>query len=393
MQKLIPHCSPECIDIIEKLLAYDPDDRLSARQAVKHAFFKTLRAQEAKEKEKHASMSAKAMGEGGDEEDGGRAAHAPSGAESAHATSKKASKAAASDGGDGGGPSGSGSMLPSIDKSHVRDKSHEHKKSKELGGASADVPERSLEGHDAPQGLLPPALGPSGGHGEHEEPEHTGVLPPIGGFGAARSREKPDEARAPRAPGARCTAQATRCVVRVCASCRCRDGAGRPRPKPQDRFEVADGVGRQGPPAAPHAMLRPQCVPCGVHHSGCASCVLQVPGAHGHGKKAGLSKFGPSGKAKLGQTGGASSSRDVVAAHNRTVGGGGALPEGLSFGVGNVGSCSAMHESELSMSGVKAGTLSSGYGLPASGASKNNTYKSYQSPYGTGKRTTGKSKF
>ena len=121
--------------------------------------------------------------------------------------------------------------------------------------------------------------------------------------------------------------------------------------------------------------------------------MLQVPGAHGHGKKAGLSKFGPSGKAKLGQTGGASSSRDVVAAHNRTVGGGGALPEGLSFGVGNVGSCSAMHESELSMSGVKAGTLSSGYGLPASGASKNNTYKSYQSPYGTGKRTTGKSKF
>ena len=116
--------------------------------------------------------------------------------------------------------------------------------------------------------------------------------------------------------------------------------------------------------------------------------MLQVPGAHGHGKKAGLSKIGPSGKAKLGQTGGASSSRDVVAAHNRTVGGGGALPEGLSFGVGNVGSCSAMHESELSMSGVKAGTLSSGYGLPASGASKNNTYKSYQSPYGTGKRTT-----
>ena len=29
MTKLIPHCSPDCIDIIVKLLAYDPDDRLS----------------------------------------------------------------------------------------------------------------------------------------------------------------------------------------------------------------------------------------------------------------------------------------------------------------------------------------------------------------------------
>uniref|UniRef100_A0A7S3EU05 Protein kinase domain-containing protein n=1 Tax=Haptolina ericina TaxID=156174 RepID=A0A7S3EU05_9EUKA len=50
MSKLIPHCSPECVDIIVKLLAYDPDDRLSARQAVKHPYFKEQRAAEAKEK-------------------------------------------------------------------------------------------------------------------------------------------------------------------------------------------------------------------------------------------------------------------------------------------------------------------------------------------------------
>ena len=51
MSKLIPHCSPECVDIIVKLLAYDPDDRLSARQAVKHSYFKEQRAAEAKEKQ------------------------------------------------------------------------------------------------------------------------------------------------------------------------------------------------------------------------------------------------------------------------------------------------------------------------------------------------------
>lgn len=38
--KLIPHASPECIDLICKLLAYNPDDRLSARQAMKHAYFR-----------------------------------------------------------------------------------------------------------------------------------------------------------------------------------------------------------------------------------------------------------------------------------------------------------------------------------------------------------------
>jgi hypothetical protein len=30
--KLIPHVNPECVDLIVKLLAYNPDDRLSARQ-------------------------------------------------------------------------------------------------------------------------------------------------------------------------------------------------------------------------------------------------------------------------------------------------------------------------------------------------------------------------
>ncbi|KAL3917805.1 MAG: hypothetical protein SGPRY_006261 [Prymnesium sp.] len=59
MSKLIPHCSVECVDIIVKLLAYDPDDRLSARQAVKHPYFKEQRAAEAKEKQ--------AQGQGADE--------------------------------------------------------------------------------------------------------------------------------------------------------------------------------------------------------------------------------------------------------------------------------------------------------------------------------------
>jgi renal tumor antigen len=41
---LLPHCSADCVDLITKLLAYDSDDRISARQAVKHPYFRELRA-------------------------------------------------------------------------------------------------------------------------------------------------------------------------------------------------------------------------------------------------------------------------------------------------------------------------------------------------------------
>ena len=41
--KLIPHVSPEAVDLIQKLLIYTPDSRITASQAIKHPWFKELR--------------------------------------------------------------------------------------------------------------------------------------------------------------------------------------------------------------------------------------------------------------------------------------------------------------------------------------------------------------
>ena len=44
--KLVPHLSAEVIDLIQKLLTYNPDNRITASQALKHSWFKELREQE-----------------------------------------------------------------------------------------------------------------------------------------------------------------------------------------------------------------------------------------------------------------------------------------------------------------------------------------------------------
>jgi serine/threonine protein kinase len=48
IQRFLTHVSYECVDLITKLLAYNPDERLSAKQALSHPYFKDLVEQEAK---------------------------------------------------------------------------------------------------------------------------------------------------------------------------------------------------------------------------------------------------------------------------------------------------------------------------------------------------------
>jgi renal tumor antigen len=46
IERLVPHADAELIDLLKKLIRYDPDERILARQALKDSFFKDLREAE-----------------------------------------------------------------------------------------------------------------------------------------------------------------------------------------------------------------------------------------------------------------------------------------------------------------------------------------------------------
>lgn len=161
MAKLIPHCSSDCVDVIVRLLAYDPDDRLSARQAVKHPYFKDLRAAELKEKQ---AAAAHASGESEGPAD--ERTHAPAsttnrnkktlaatvGGMSAHVAAHPTSHGGGH--GDGGG---GGGMLPSIDKSREhreQHRSHKHSKQSTELAAPSDVGDHSAAPQQACTALI-----------------------------------------------------------------------------------------------------------------------------------------------------------------------------------------------------------------------------------------------
>jgi serine/threonine protein kinase len=48
ISKFLSHVSSECQDLITKLLAYNPEERFSSKQALNHPYFKDLVEQEIK---------------------------------------------------------------------------------------------------------------------------------------------------------------------------------------------------------------------------------------------------------------------------------------------------------------------------------------------------------
>ena len=56
--QLIPHATPDCIDLIVKLLKYDASERITAREAMRHPYFKESRDGESKALSESATLGA-----------------------------------------------------------------------------------------------------------------------------------------------------------------------------------------------------------------------------------------------------------------------------------------------------------------------------------------------
>jgi renal tumor antigen len=67
--RLIPHVSPDCQDLILRLLAYNPEERLSARQALKSSYLRDLREAEKQENAQPGASGREGADAGGANED------------------------------------------------------------------------------------------------------------------------------------------------------------------------------------------------------------------------------------------------------------------------------------------------------------------------------------
>jgi renal tumor antigen len=90
---MIPHASADAIDLIMKLLAYDPEERISARQTLHHPYFKQLHAQLAQDEQ--AQSAAAGAGRQGGGQDSKEAPAAASGGDMQSKPNKKQAKAEA----------------------------------------------------------------------------------------------------------------------------------------------------------------------------------------------------------------------------------------------------------------------------------------------------------
>ena len=70
LAKLLPHVSPDAIDLMHKLLLYDPDERMTAREALRHPWFTELRAAEKRQREAAKARKAGINGTEGENKEG-----------------------------------------------------------------------------------------------------------------------------------------------------------------------------------------------------------------------------------------------------------------------------------------------------------------------------------
>jgi renal tumor antigen len=118
--QLIPHASPDCVDLTVKMLAYDAADRMSAREGLQHPYFRDIRELEARRLAQPGGADNSASSTGGSG-DGGAAAASSSQAGDAQAKDSDTGRSKGSPnigGGSTGGGGGGGSDIAASQSSY-----------------------------------------------------------------------------------------------------------------------------------------------------------------------------------------------------------------------------------------------------------------------------------
>jgi len=163
IEKLIPHCSVECIDLINKLLTYNPDDRLSARQALRHPYFRDVRDQE---KRQQALLSPELSAS-----NGGQLSLPPATSDSSASASSRARRAKDDEG-----------LLPSIAGKGAEHSSDKENEEGVYGEGSEGHAGGGAGGAKGKHTSSLPSMVIGGGRSSNQEDEDDGHpnLPPIG---------------------------------------------------------------------------------------------------------------------------------------------------------------------------------------------------------------------
>lgn len=137
IRSLLPNASSDCIDLLEKMLAYNPDERITSRQALRHPYFKELRESERKLTATRKKSAASNHGDSS-RSSNGDVASIPSSPKRHHRHSKKSHQRGSRNSSQkhdttstngslrntGGSSSFQGHNLPSLN--HHRSKDHKH---------------------------------------------------------------------------------------------------------------------------------------------------------------------------------------------------------------------------------------------------------------------------
>eukprot|EP01065_Artemidia_motanka_P049626 TRINITY_DN827_c0_g1_i1.p1 TRINITY_DN827_c0_g1~~TRINITY_DN827_c0_g1_i1.p1 ORF type:complete len:460 (+),score=147.17 TRINITY_DN827_c0_g1_i1:281-1660(+) len=158
--KLIPHASPEAMDLMLKLLTYNPDERISAKQALRHAYFREIRELDRKLRKAKQERS-----------DSGRGAQASAGAdEPQHDGSARGGRESAESGAD------SDTQLSDTQTSKKNKRDSQEETGGMLPSLGPAIAKQSMKGGTDSIGLGgsigPPKAGGGGG---------GGTLPALGG--------------------------------------------------------------------------------------------------------------------------------------------------------------------------------------------------------------------